>query len=410
MHTEYEQVEKTIDQFHLRHNGDGNNAQHKVEDEASRFKKLLDSHGPRPLHRGQTVEGEIILLEDNLAIVDVGAKRDAIVPPEEMEEVDESFLASLDEGDNVYVYVTRTPIGDEELLVSLDKGLKELDWERATEYLENQEPLELRVVGKNKGGLLVEFGRLQGFVPTSHIPRLRRLRNSGSLANRKAEFVGEEMLLNIIEVDRRRRRLVLSAKKAQKEFREQRLLELKTKEGEVISGRINNLVSFGAFVELDGLEGLIHISEMAWQKVEEPANWLTPGELVDVKILSVNVEKERISLSRKALLPSPWESFDQSHTEGDLLEGVVSSVVDFGAFVLVAEGIEGLIHVSEMRGTQDFAPQDVLYPDDRVLVRILQIDPERQRLSLSQRRVRQNEEIAWIAQLQQDSTEGIEDE
>jgi small subunit ribosomal protein S1 len=401
MHTEFHQIEKTIDQFHPQTNG---------EDEASHFKKLLDFHDPKPLHRGQTVEGEIILLEENLAIVDVGAKRDAIVPPEEMVEVDESFLASLGEGDSVHVYVTRTPIGDEELLVSLDKGLRELDWERANEYLENQEPLELEVIGKNKGGLLVEFGRLQGFVPTSHIPRLRRLRNSGSLANQKAEFVGEEMLLNVIEVDRRRRRLVLSAKKAQKEFRERRLLELKTKEGEVISGRINNLVSFGAFVELDGLEGLIHISEIAWQKVEEPAEWLTPGEEVDVKILSVDIEKERISLSRKALLPSPWESFAQSHAEGDLVEGVVSSVVDFGAFVLVAEGIEGLVHVSEIRGTQDFEPQDILYPDDRVLLRILQIDPQRQRLSLSQRRVRQNEEIAWIAELQQDSTEVIEEE
>lgn len=409
MQVESDQVEKTVGRFSPQHNGDGDNAQHNGESEDSRFKKLLDAHRPKPVRRGQTVEGEIVKLEENLAIVDVGAKRDAIVPPEEMEEVDDSFLASLDEGDNVYVYVTRTPIGDEELLVSLDKGLRELDWERATEYLETQEALDLRVIGKNKGGLLVEFGRLQGFVPTSHVPRLRRLRNQDALANRKAEFVGEEILLNVIEVDRSRRRLVLSAKKTQQEVRRQRLLELKDKEGEVVSGRINNLVSFGAFVDLDGLEGLIHISEISWQKVKDPANWLTPGEVVDVRIMSVDVEKERVSLSRKALLPSPWESFAQTHTEGDLVDGLVSNVVDFGAFVLVAEGIEGLLHVSEMRGTQDFDPQDILYPDDNILVRILQIDPERQRLSLSQRRVRQDEEIAWIGQRQQ-SSEGISDE
>jgi small subunit ribosomal protein S1 len=389
MHTDSEQLETTIRQSHSQRHG---------RNGADQFEKLLESHSPVPLHRGQTVEGEIIKLEDNLAIVDVGAKRDAIVPPEEMDEVDESFLESLDEGDNVYVYVVRTPIGDEELLVSLEKGLREQDWERASECLESQEVLELSVTGKNKGGLLVGFGRLQGFVPNSHVPRLRRLRNQGALAGQKAGLIGEELLLKVIEVDRRRRRLVMSAKEAQKEVRERRLLELKQQEGETITGQITNLVSFGAFVDLGGLEGLIHVSEIAWKQVNEPAEWLTPGEDVEVLILSVDIEKERVSLSRKALLPNPWETFALKHSEGDLVEGVVTNVVDFGAFLYVEEGIEGLLHVSEMHGTQDFAPQDVLYPDDRVLVRILRIDPEQQRLSLSQRRVKQHEEIDWIRQ------------
>jgi small subunit ribosomal protein S1 len=400
MHTDSEKLEKTSEQSPSQTHADNGN---------DRFEEMLETHTPKPLHRGQTVEGEIIKLEDNLAIVDVGAKRDAIVPPEEMDEVDEGFLESLDEGDNVYVYVIRTPIGDEELLVSLEKGLRQQDWERATEYLESQEVLDLRVTGKNKGGLLVEFGRLQGFVPNSHVPRLQRLRNQGALAGQKAEIVGEALLLKVIEVDRKRRRLVLSAKRAQKEVRQQRLAELKQQEGEIITGRITNLVSFGAFVDLGGVEGLIHISEIAWQQVDKPADWLTPGEEVEVAILSVDIEKERISLSRKELLPNPWETFDQTHEEGDLVEGVVTNVVDFGAFLLVEEGIEGLLHVSEMRGTQDFAPQDVLYPDDHVLVRILQIDPDRQRLSLSQRRVRQHEEIEWIRQRHVDTDEGEEE-
>jgi small subunit ribosomal protein S1 len=398
MQTDSEKLEKTTEQSQSQRNGDNG---------INRFEQLLETHTPKPLHRGQTVEGEIIKLENNLAIVDVGAKRDAIVPPEEMGEVDESFLESLDEGDNVFVYVIRTPVGDEELLVSLEKGLREQDWERATEYLDSQEALALKITGKNKGGLLVEFGRLQGFVPNSHVPRLRRLHNQGALSGQKAELVGEEMLLKVIEVDRKRRRLVLSAKRAQKEVREQRLAELKQQEGEIITGQVTNLVGFGAFVDLEGVEGLIHISEIAWQQVDRPANWLTPGEEVEVAILSVDVEKERISLSRKELLPNPWETFDQTHKEGDLVEGVVTNVVDFGAFLLVEEGIEGLLHVSEMRGIQDFAPQDVLYPDDHVLVRILQIDPDRQRLSLSQRRVRQHEEIDWIRQRQ---TEAVEEE
>ena len=400
MQTDSEKLEKTVEQASSQSHGDNG---------LSRFEKLLESHTPKPLHRGQTVEGEIIKLENNLAIVDVGAKRDAIVPPEEMNEVDESFLESLDEGDIVFVYVIRTPVGDEDLLVSLEKGLREQDWGRATEYLDSQEVLDLKVIGENKGGLLVEFGRLQGFVPNSHVPRLQRLRSQGALAGQKAELVGEELLLKVIEVDRKRRRLVLSAKRAQKEVRQQRLEELKQQEGETVTGQITNLVNFGAFVDLGGVEGLIHVSEIAWQQVDAPAEWLTPGEEVEVAILSVDIERERISLSRKELLPNPWESFDQNHKEGDLVEGTVTNVVDFGAFLLVEEGIEGLLHVSEMRGTQDFAPQDILYPDDHVLVRILQIDPDRQRLSLSQRRVRQHEEIDWIRQRHMDASEEEEE-
>lgn len=390
MHTDSGQPERIIRQTRSRSVG---------ENGANRFEELLETHKPKPVHRGQTVEGEIIKLEDNLAIVDVGAKRDAIVPPEEMDEVDESFLESLDEGDNVYVYVMRTPVGDDELIVSLEKGLRAQDWDRAIEYLESQETLELKVVGRNKGGLLVEFGRLNGFVPNSHVPRLQRLHQEGR-ANKKAELVGEELFVKVIEVDRQRRRLVMSAKRAQKEARKQRLVELAQLEGETITGQITNLVSFGAFVDLGGLDGLIHISEIAWQQVHEPSEWLTPGEDVEVLIMSVDIENERVSLSRKALLPNPWETFARTHNEGDLVEGVVTSVVDFGAFLLVSEGVEGLLHVSEMRGAHDREPQDLLYPDDHLLLRILQIDPEAQRLSLSQRRVEQEEEIDWIRQRQ----------
>lgn len=401
MHSDFKQAEKTILQDERRSEG---------SNEAMPFKEMLDTHEPKPLRRGQIIEGEIIQLKENFAIVDVGAKRDAIVPPEEIDEVDERYLEALDEGDNVYVYVTRTPIGDEELLVSLNKGLQEQDWERAAEYLENQEVLELNVTGRNKGGLLVDFGRLQGFVPASHVPRLQRARSRAALANRSAELVGEELHLKVIEVDRQHRRLVLSAKKAQSELRERRLLELKQQVGESMTGQITNLVDFGAFVDLGSVEGLIHISEIAWQKVEEPKEWLAVGDEVEVLILSVDVERERVSLSRKALLTSPWNLFAENHADGDLVEGVVTNVVDFGAFVLVTDGIEGLLHVSEMHGTRDFAPEDILYPGDTILTRILDIQPDQQRLSLSQRRVRQDEEMEWILKRQQDSELPVDEE
>lgn len=367
-----------------------------AESSGSDFKELLDTHNPTPMRRGQIVEGEIIHLDENMAIVDVGAKRDAIVTPEEMDEVDEEFLDSLNEGDNVHVYVTRTPFGDEDLLVSIQKGLRERDWTRAEEYLDNQEVVELKVIGKNKGGLLVEFGQLQGFVPNSHVPRLASVFDRQERKKTKSDMINSTVSAKVMEIDRSRRRLILSAKEAREERRQKRFAELKEMEGETVTGRVTNLVDFGAFIDLDGAEGLLHISEIAWEKVDNPSDWLNPGDEIEILIKSVDEERERISLSRKELLPSPWNVFDDTHEEGDLVEGVVTNVVDFGAFVHVDDGIEGLIHVSEINGMQDFLPKDILTPGDTILVRILDIQPERQRLALSQRRVGQEEEMEWI--------------
>jgi small subunit ribosomal protein S1 len=281
---------------------------------------------------------------------------------------------------------------------------------RAETHLDNEEPLKLEIIGFNKGGLLVSFGHLRGFVPASHVPQLQNIKGPYELQARKASLVGEELLLNVIEVDIKRRRLILSAKKAQKELRQQRLEELQLKEGRTITGTITNLVDFGAFIDLKGVEGLIHISEIAWEKVEDPAEYLMPGEEVEVEIMAVDVDRVRVSLSRKALMPSPWELFEQNHNLDDLVEGVVTSVADFGAFVLVDDGIEGLIHISEMHGSQDFTPQDLLSPGDTVLARILNIQPDKERLSLSQRRVSKVEEIQWIWQRQKETTVLLEDE
>jgi ribosomal protein S1 len=172
-------------------------------------------------------------------------------------------------------------------------------------------------------------------------------------------------------------------------------------EWETTTGRISSLVKFGAFVDLYGIEGLIHISEIAWYKVQNAGEIFTPGEEVELVILSVDIERERISLSQKALLPSPWELFARNHHNGELVEGVVTKVVDFGAFVVVDDSIEGLLHTSEMRGTKDFAPEDVLVPGDIILVRILSIQPEVGRLALSQRQVGRDEEMEWTFRRQQ---------
>lgn len=368
------------------------NGEQEVTDET--FADLLKDYDVEPLHRGQLVEGEILKIEENVMFVDVGAKRTAVIPPDDLEQVDEAVLKEISVGDKVLLYILRTPVGEEELLVSLQKGLEQQDWIEAEKYLENQEMLELEIVGHNKGGLLVKFGNLRGFIPNSHVPDLQHIHDRRQLTSAKSKMVGNELPLKVIEVDRDRRRLVLSMKAAQKEVRERRLRELQV--GEVIEGRVASIVDFGAFVDLGGVDGLVHISNLAWRQVGHPSEVVSEGDEIEVLIESVDVERERVSLNRKALQPNPWEEFAEKHEEGELIEGVVTKVVDFGAFVQVSPGIEGLVHVSEIRIYGSGDPKDVLQTGDVLLVRILSIDPDRERLGLSQRRVGMQEEMEWM--------------
>jgi small subunit ribosomal protein S1 len=369
------------------------------------FATLLAMYEPQPLHRGQFVSGEVVQIEHNVILADVDAKRTAVVPPQDLADVEEEVLEQLSVGDEIPLYVLRTPRGNEDLVVSLNRGLEQEDWLRAKTHLNSEQPVKLKIIGYNKGGLLVDFGSLRGFIPASHVPQLQGINNKQAILSRKAELVGQELLLNVIEVDRQRSRLILSARKAQEERRQQRLQELKQREGKSITGHITSLVSFGAFVDLNGVDGLIHISEIDWQNVNDPADYFSLGEEVKVMILSVDTDRGRVSLSRKALRPDPWEAFTTNQIPGNLVEGVVTSVTDFGAFVRVAEGVDGLLHASEIHGSEDFAPQDLLYTGDTVLVRILDIQPKRQRLALSQRQVSQKEELEWMQQKQQVESE-----
>lgn len=358
------------------------------------FAELLDQYTyPRP-ERGEILKGTVLGIEDNVVVIDVGAKRDAIVPHQEVNELDEDWLGSLSRGDQVPVYVTRTPVGDEELIVSLEKGLEEEDWDRAEQVMANDETLELEVTGYNKGGILVQFNRLLGFVPNSHVPGLKYVRDSDQQRSVKAKKTGTTLPVKIIEIDRQRQRLVLSAKEAQKELRQQQLRELQP--GHIVTGRVVNLVKYGAFVDLGQVSGLLHVSKIAWDKVEHPADLLNVGDEIEVIVESVDIDRERISLNRQELLSSPWQQFAEEHEVGELLEGEVTAVLDFGAFVRLPPGIEGLVHVSEIEGSG--SPDSILQPGDRVLVRVLTIEPEQQRLGLSRRRVTTAEEIEWMAQ------------
>ncbi len=358
------------------------------------FEAALDTFDYEIPVRGQILEGEIIQINEDSVLVDIGAKRDAIVPRKDLDRLDDDLRESISQGDQIPVYVLRTGKVGGDLLVSINRGLEQEDWERAASQLETGEVLHLPIIDQNRGGLVVRFGRLRGFVPNSHIPELRRDGSGDHLKQQKEEMIGDELVVKVLEVNQKRRRLVLSSRAARRERRLIRLKELHV--ASTLTGTVVNLVDFGAFVDLGGVDGLVHISELDWSRVDHPSELLEVGQELQVKVLDVDVERERISLSRKALLPSPWHSVTESYAPGDLVEGEITNVRNFGAFMMLPEGVEGLIHVSEIGIDGPGNPEDVVHPGDKVLARILDIESDRERISLSLGRVTKEEQLAWL--------------
>jgi len=328
----------------------------------------------RPQH-GEVHEAVILSISENEMIVDLGTKRDGIVPRQDLESLDDAYRASLQVGDRVPVVVLKESARHEGILVSLKKGQ---DWLRAQELLESGDVVEFEVTGFNRGGVLVAFGHLRGFVPNSHLTSVRPGLRGKRLRQAKSELVGQTLSLVVIEADQQRQRLVLS-ERAVGQHRRQQLLEELT-EGEVRTGIVTNLVDFGAFVDLGGVDGLIHISELDWKHINHPSEVLSVGDEVEVYVLDVDRERERIALSRKRLLPDPWQRVTATLDEGEVVEGTVTGVAPFGAFVEIGKGIEGLVHTSEMPGGQ--ATCSDLEPGAPVTVRVLEIDEGERQIAL----------------------------
>jgi small subunit ribosomal protein S1 len=359
------------------------------------FEQAIDDYDYERPKRGQFVEGNILRIDDDAILVDIGVKRDAIVPSWDLNMLPKDFLAGLSTGSDVLVCIMRPPEGDQDLLVSLNKGLEYKSWEHAETYLENGLTFEVEIIGENRGGLLANFEGLRAFIPNSQVAELRR-RDSQRARQLKNELIGQKLLVKVIEVDRDRQRLILSALAAEDEQRKKRLEELE--ERQIILGTVSSTVKFGVFVDLGRIDGLVHISELDWQRVDRPSDLFKVGDEIQVQVIGIDVERERVSLSRKALLPSPWQQIEQQFKPGDVIEGEVKNVLDFGAFVEVADGIEGLVHVSEIGYSATGAPQDLVKPGEKILIRILNIDSDRERISLSMRRVPIEEQIAWMTE------------
>ncbi len=350
---------------------------------------MEDALSFRRLKRGDIVDGEIVSVTPTEVLVDVGAKSEGVVPTRELERLGREGLESLKPGDVLPVYVVRAEDRDGNLLLSIRRAEEEGDWHRAQELYESGDPFEGQVAGFNKGGLIVRLGKLRGFVPASQLAPKHQGSDDQQPEERWARLVGTPIRVKVIEINRKRKRLIMSERAAMRAWREARkeklLKELRV--GEVRRGVVNSLSDFGAFIDLGGADGLVHLSELSWNRSARPHDVLRVGQHVDVYILNVDHEKKRIALSIKRLEPEPWTTVESRYYVGQLVEGTITRLTNFGAFALVNGEIEGLIHISELSTDRINHPQEVVSEGEKHVMRIIRIDPKRRRMGLSLSRV-----------------------
>ena len=349
--------------------------------------------------RGDLREGIVVEVRSNELLVNIGAKRDGIVPQSDLNRLEEEYADTLREGETVPVVVSKLTTSEGMLVLSIADALQKKDWLVAEKMLESGEITVRKVVGFNKGGLLADFDHLRGFIPASHVVGLPRNMNEEQRNERLQQIVGQDLPVKVIEVERQRRRLVLSYRLAEREYRAGRKAQLfeELEVGMVVDGEVRSLRPFGAFVDIGGADGLLHVSEIGWTPVSHPRDVLKVGERLQVEVLRLDPERSRIALSRKRLLSNPWESIEERYRVNETILVTVTRVIDFGAFAQLEPGIEGLIHISELADITVAEPLKMVTSGDRIPVKILRIHPDRQRIGLSRR---QADEIVGQALLE----------
>ncbi len=344
-----------------------------------------------PIKRGQTIKGTVAGKSDTEILVDVGVKSEGIIVGRELEDLDAETRQSLRVGEEIMVYVLAPEDSSGHVQLSLKRALEAKDWEEAEDYMKGAKLYESKVVGFNKGGLIVRFGKLRGFVPASQVSRERQIRMVGETPEQRwGGMVGEDIAVKVIEVDRGRKRLILSERAASKELRAQKRSDLLNTlaVGQIHTGRVISLTDFGAFIDLGGADGLIHLSELSWEHVKHPKEVLKVGDEVTVEIINIDPEKQRIGLSRKKLLDDPWIAIASEFKPGQLVQGTITKLTKFGAFARLVERpeIEGLIHISELSDKRVTQAREIVEEGQVVTVRVLNVDIERRRLGLSLKR------------------------
>jgi small subunit ribosomal protein S1 len=362
-----------------------------VEDERHPMLDLLDGQdGHRRFERGDVVNGTIAFIGEHEILIDVGAKYEGILAPREFGQMSHDERKGLQVGDDVECLVVNPEDRDGNLILSLSQVRLGQDWETAEALHAEGDVFEAAITGHNKGGLITYIGHVRGFIPASQIDRRHAVDRSqidGSSDSPLAGLVGQHLWVKVIEVDRRKNRLILSEQAAMRERRKQSKASLLDNlvEGQVVDGVVTSLADFGAFVDIGGADGLIHLSELSWNRVNHPREALQLGDQVTVKVITVDRERKRIGLSMKQLQPEPWTDFGAAYPVGTVVQGTITRLTDFGAFARLDGDVEGLIHISEL-SDESLPVTEVVSPGQPVALRVIKVDADRRRIGLSLKR------------------------
>ncbi|MBR2994579.1 S1 RNA-binding domain-containing protein [Candidatus Saccharibacteria bacterium] len=327
---------------------------------------------------GDTVSGTVLSVKKHEILIDLGAQGVGLVPRREA-----SFVKNLKEGDEVTASVIEAEMDDGYVLLSLRKAVKDKGWDEILSKLENNETVDVTPFDANRGGLLVEYEGIRGFLPVSqlsaeHYPRVGSS-DKDEILQRLNSLVGKTIKARILDANKKENKLILSEKEAIKDGLAARFAELKI--GDVVKGVVTGVVDFGVFVNVDGIEGLVHISEISWERVSNPSDYVKVGDIIEAKIIAI--DKERLSLSMKQLVEDPWISEVENLKKGSKVEGTVTRITPFGAFVQISPAVEALVHVSELGEGSDVDPEKIFTLNERKDFKVLDIDKEGRKISLS---------------------------
>ena len=339
---------------------------------------------------GEIRKGMIASISSSQILISVGAKSEGVVAGRELEQLTAEERAELQVGQEVNVYVLNPEDQNGNVVLSFKRAQEEMSWENVEKMITDETVIDTKIIGFNKGGLIVAVGNLRGFVPSSQISSTRRAQSSGDTPEQRwQKMVGQAISVRIIEVDRERRRLILSERSTSTESRssmKDRVIS-ELEEGKVYTGKVTSLADFGAFVNINGADGLVHLSELSWDRLSHPKEMLEVGQEVKVKVINIDREKKRIGLSMRALQDDPWKSRVEKFSVGQLVEGTITRLTKFGAFARLEGDVEGLIHISELSENRVEHPKEVLKEGDVKTLRVIRIDGEQHRIGLSLRKV-----------------------
>jgi ribosomal protein S1 len=340
----------------------------------------------KPLAHGDIIDGVVVRVDPDEVLVDVGSKSEGVIAARELGTHGDPDMVELHAGDLIKVFVLQPENEDGNVVLSLRRARAESVWLKAQDKQTSGEPMEADVREQNKGGLIVNIMGLRGFLPTSQVAR--------AYSSNLEELVGQRISVKIIEVNRKRNRLIVSQKAAYDEDRARQRSELfeRLKVGDVVRGKVSGLTSYGAFVNLGGADGLIHISELSWDRIGSVADVLQVGQEVRVKVIKLDPDQARISLSMRQLSEDPWEQVTTRFRPGAIVEGEVTKIKKYGAFLQLGDGVEGLLHISELSWDHVERVEDVVQVGQPLRVKVLQADETRRRISLSLKQVEEPRE------------------